>query len=147
MVKEFCLAWEKNKDKLKDYLANTSQTEYGEYESLVKLIFDLVINPEIDIDTIWHHNSRFATDDITVIDHGDYQGSLIFILHRNRYQPCVTDYVYTSVEYGSCSCCDTLQSIYDPWNTPDGRPSQKQLDDYMTLCLHLLQNCVMMKEE
>lgn len=48
MIKEFCLAWEKNKEKLEEYFRNTPQNEYSDYEDFVKLLFDIVINPEIN---------------------------------------------------------------------------------------------------
>lgn len=47
MIKEFCLAWEKNKDKFEEYFKNTKQDEYSEYMDLVGLLFDIVINPEL----------------------------------------------------------------------------------------------------
>ena len=106
MIKEFCLAWEKNKDKLEEYFRKARQEEYGNYEDLVKLLFDIVINPSIECD---HY--RFDTENILVIDDGDYQGTQVFILHRDQYQPSVEDYVYTNTYYGSCSGCDTLLSI------------------------------------
>lgn len=77
MIKEFCLAWEKNKDKLEEYFRKTRQEEYGNYEDLVKLLFDIVINPSIECD---HY--RLDTENILVIDDGDYQGTQVFILHR-----------------------------------------------------------------
>lgn len=86
---------------------------------------------------------RFRTDNMTVLDHGDYQGTLVFILHMNCYQPSVDEYVYTSVDYGSCSACDALQGINEyNW---DKLPNEEQIKDYMTLCLHLLQRCNYMK--
>lgn len=133
MVKEFCLAWEKNKGKLEEYFRTTKQDEYGNYEDLVKLLFDIVINPYVESDYY-----RFDTENILVIDDGDYQGTQVFILHRNVYQPIVEDYVYTNTYYGSCSCCDTLQAI----NRYECRlPDEQQVKDYMELCLHLLQKC------
>ena len=39
MIKEFCLAWEKNKDKLEEYFRTTKQDEYDEYKTLVGLLF------------------------------------------------------------------------------------------------------------
>lgn len=139
MIKEFCLAWEKNKDKLEEYFRTTKQDEYGNYEDLVKLLFDIVINPSIESDYY-----RFDTKNILEIDDGDYQGTEIFILHKNVYQPYIEDYVYTSTYYGSCSGCDTLMGIseYD-----DGLPSESQVNDYMDLCLHLLQKCHYMIDE
>lgn len=139
MIKEFCLAWEKNKDKLEEYFRTTKQDEYGNYEDLVKLLFDIVINPSIESDYY-----RFDTKNILEIDDGDYQGTEIFILHKNVYQSYIEDYVYTSTYYGSCSGCDTLMGIseYD-----DGLPSESQVNDYMDLCLHLLQKCHYMIDE
>lgn len=105
MIKEFCLAWERNKGKLEEYFRTTEQNEYDEYKTLVGLLFDIVINPEF-------HN-KFDTKNILNIDDGDYQWTEIFILHKNVYQPDIKDYVYTNVYYGSCSGCDTLLSIND----------------------------------
>ena len=139
MIKEFCLAWEKNKDKLEEYFRKTRQEEYGNYEDLVKLLFDIVINPSIECD---HY--RLDTENILVIDDGDYQGTQVFILHRDQYQPSVEDYVCTNTYYGSCSGCDTLLSINE---YEDGLPSESQVNDYMDLCLHLLQRCHYMIDE
>lgn len=140
MIKEFCLAWEKNKDKLEEYFRTTKQDEYDEYKTLVGLLFDIVVNPEFGD---WDNN-KFDTKNILEIDDGDYQGTEIFILHKNVYQPYIEDYVYTSTYYGSCSGCDTLMGIseYD-----DGLPSESQVKDYMDLCLHLLQKCHYMIDE
>lgn len=133
MVKEFCLAWEKNKEKLEEYFRTTKQGEYSDYKELVKLLFDIAINPSIK-----NSYERFDTENILVIDDGDYQGTQVFILHRNDYQPSVEDYVYTNTDYGSCSGCDTLQHIHQ---YECGLPDEEQIEDYMKLCLHLLQRC------
>lgn len=133
MVKEFCLAWEKNKGKLEEYFRTTRQSEYDSYELLVRRLFDIVINPSIEYSYCW-----FDTGDILVIDDGDYQGTQVFILHRNVYQPSVEDYVYTNTYYGSCSGCDTLQHIHQ---YEYGLPDEEQVKDYVELCLHLLQKC------
>ena len=136
MIKEFCLAWEKNKDKLEEYFRKTRQEKYNVYRNLVELLFDIVINPEV--------NNKFDTKNILEIDDGDYQGTEIFILHKNVYQPDIEDYVYTNTYYGSCSGCDTLLSINE---YEDGLPSESQVNDYMDLCLHLLQRCHYMIDE
>lgn len=141
MVKEFCLAWEKNKEKLEEYFRTTKQSEYSDYENLVKSLFDIVINPEID------NIYQFDTENILVVDDGGYQGTLVFILHRDTYQPTVDEYVYTNTDYGSCSYCDTLLGINQ--YECDRLPDEQQVEDYMSLCLHLLQRCNFMvdKEE
>ncbi len=133
MIKDFVKAWDLNKNKLEEYIRTHKQKDYCGYKLLVKLLFDIVINPTMEDD--W---DMFDTEYITVINDGNYQGTLIFVLHKDHYQPCVSDYVYTSVGYGSCSGCDTLQRIYD-WDMD--LPNEAQIKDYMTLLLHLLQRC------
>lgn len=68
------------------------------------------------------------------IDDGDYQGMLLYLLTNNDYQP--TEYWYVTVWYGSCSGCDTLQSICQYSDDP---PSSQQATDYITLALHIVQ--------
>ena len=121
--------------KLEEYLRTHEQEKYSSYASLVKLLFDIIINPE---NTVY---GDFDTENILVIDDGDYQGTEIFILHRDTYQPEVEDYVFTHTYYGSCSGCDTLQSIH---RYEEGLPDEDQVTDYMQLCLHLLQHCTYM---
>ena len=135
MVKEFCLAWEKNKGKLEEYFRTTPQSEYDSYELLVRRLFDIVINPSIENDYY-----GFDTKNFLVIDDGDYQGTQIFILHIDTYQPSVEDYVYTNTYYSSCSVCDTLLSINENGYSSE-LPDEEQVKDYMRLCLHLLQRC------
>lgn len=144
MIKKFALAWEKHERELKEYLRTHKQIEYDSYTELVKLLFDIVINPEEDnASGFCGYNNLYKTDDITVIDDGDYQGTRVFILHRNVYLTTMGDYVHTHVYYGSCSGCDTLLRIS---NYGSDIPSEEQVEDYMVLCLHLLQNCRFMAD-
>lgn len=124
MIKEFVQAWDKNKSTLEQYFKTHTQDAYDSYESLVRLLFNIVINPAMV--------KPFNTENIIELDDGDWQGTQVFILHRNTYQPDICDYVYTNTYYGSCSGCDTLMAIsgygYDI-------PSEEQVKDYMQLCL------------
>lgn len=140
MIKEFVNKWDKYKGDLEDYFRNNKQLEYDCYEEIVKLLFEKVINR--DIQSIF---DSFFIDDINIVDDGDYQGTKIFILHKNSYNSSIYDYVYTSVYYGSCSGCDILLKIqsYDL----NEFPNEEQVKDYMTLALHLLQNCNYMEGE
>lgn len=138
MIKEFIDKWEKNKQNVEYYFKTTRQGQYSSYEDIVKLLFDEVINIDED------EENKFDTENILVIDDGDYQGTQIFILHKNCYQPNVRDYVYTNTYYGSCSGCDTLLGISDYEN---GIPNEEQVQEYMTLVLHLLQKCKYMQYE
>lgn len=73
---------------------------------------------------------------MTVIDNGEYQGTQIFLIPEETYQPSVDNYLVTHTYYGSCSGCDTLEGIrsYDK-----EKPTETQVKDYMTLALHLVQ--------
>lgn len=83
-------------------------------------------------------------DNLTVIDNGDYQGTQIFLIPLDVYQPDPENYVYTHTYYGTCSGCDTLLGInsYD-----DDLPDEIQVTEYMILALHLLQKCTWLKGE
>mgnify|MGYP000626793927 CR=1 FL=1 len=76
------------------------------------------------------------------IDDGNYQGTLLFVIAEKGYQP--SDYWYVMVGYGSCSGCDTLQSIrgYD-----DSPATESQKDEYMTLALHIVQGLKKMNSQ
>ena len=71
-------------------------------------------------------------DDIVKVDHGDYQGMLLFVIGGSGYQP--HSYWVTDVSYGSCSGCDTLQAIHDTTDRDEAS------GDYVTLALHLVQS-------
>lgn len=134
MIQEFVNAWEKRKDDLENYFSKNPQGKYDSYETLVKLIFQFVINAEITEEC---GMTAYDINRIHVIDDGDCQGTQLFIIPKDVYQPSPDDYVITTVFYGSCSGCDTLLNIncYE-----EGIPSEQQVKDYMTLCLHLVQN-------
>lgn len=68
------------------------------------------------------------------IDDGHYQGTLVYVIGASGYQP--TDYWYVKIAYGSCSACDTLESIR---HYSDDTPTEQQINEYMTLCLHVVQ--------
>lgn len=70
---------------------------------------------------------------IHVIDDGDYQGTLLFVVPENTYQPYA--YWIFRVSYGSCSYCDTLQGILD-----DEDDKEQQIKDLITLALHMIQS-------
>lgn len=138
MIKEFIEKWDKYKKDLEKYFKTTKQSEYDTYEKIVKLLFEKVINrDEFGCD-------MYNTGDIKTIDDGDYQGTQIFILHKDIYPPSVADYIYTDTYYGSCSGCDTLLSIC---GFGDELPDENQIEAYMTLSLHLLQKLNYFKED
>lgn len=133
MIKKFVEKWDKYKGNLENYFRNTRQEEYQDYKDIVKALFENVINK--DETDFWN---KFNLEEMTLIDDGDYQGTQIFIIPLDTYQPDINNYVVTNTYYGSCSGCDTLLGIS---NYEQGLPTDKQIKDYMELALHLLQKC------
>lgn len=123
MIDEFVKKWESGKAAVEDVF-KTSHPE--DYKEIVKAVIEIL---GADSDYGCPNPER-----IHVIDDGDYQGTLVFIIAAKGYQP--NDYWFVKVGYGSCSGCDTLESIrsYD-----DNPPTQEQVKDYMTLALHIIQ--------
>lgn len=133
--------WFQNKDKLENYFRTHKQEEYSSYQDILRATLENIVN--IDTDE-W--DKRFDLDKIHVIDDGDYQGTLIFLIPKDGYQPDEDMYLITFIWYGSCSGCDTLLNIQESWDIESddgeymGLPNTIQLQDYMTLALHMVEN-------
>ena len=134
MIKEFVLAWDANKDKLSEYIASHKQECYNSYNEIVKMLFEQVINPYMKA----HYKATFDIEKVHEIDDGDYQGTLLYIIPYDTYQPSCWEYVATYVDYGSCSGCDTLLGIS---KYEGDLPDADQVKDYVGLCLNILQHC------
>jgi hypothetical protein len=125
MILNYVKQWEERKHLLEQWL---NDNEPNSYESIYEMLFNLVVTkPNDDKYSEWDWG-RFVK-----IDDGSFQGNEIYILCSNEYQPSLTDYIFTSVAYGSCSVCDTFQSIE---MLEDRAERVKQ---YMTLALHMVQ--------
>lgn len=81
-------------------------------------------------------------ESIHEIDDGHYQGTLLYVIAELGYQP--NNYWYVRVGYGSCSGCDTLEAIID---FSSDKPSPQQINDYMTLALHIVEGLHSMEGE
>jgi hypothetical protein len=137
MIKQVALLWEKNKNDLREAIktgvVSTIQNEeylngsVDDYKKLIGAIIKYVLN---------NHDTgiKFNTKNITEIDNGDYQGTLLFMFHVDTYQPSAYDYIITTVDYGSCSGCDALQGAFC-CPTVDAI-----VDSLMSICLHLCQH-------
>ena len=130
MIQEIIKKWEENKYKLEEYFSTTKQEEFASYETIIQKIFELVINSDEE------SYERFNINKMTVIDDGYYQGTQIFIIPKDTYQPNIDDYLITHTYYGSCSGCDVLEGIR---NYSSGLPTEQQVKEYMILALHLVQ--------
>ena len=78
-------------------------------------------------------------ENMSVIDNGDYQGTLLFLIPFDTYQPCEGDYLMTYVGYGSCGGCDSLLSITEcSWHAPN----EEEIKELMALCKDIVTNTI-----
>ena len=139
MIK-FCLKkWEQNKGLLEKELRTRTDLNTCDYDLLVKLVVHNIFN---DGETENHYDfggAKYDPEKITEIDNGDYQGTLLFLIPSNNYQPSESEYLMTYVGYGSCCGCDTLQGIQDWGETV---LTENQVKDFMDLCRGIVQNTI-----
>lgn len=131
MNEKFVNRFMENKDILK---GKFSEKHPNSYLEIIQAVIEILHNEE-EYDSI-------DPKRIHEIDDGNYQGTLIYIIGSSDYQP--RDYWYVFVDYGSCSCCDTLEGIR---SYSDDKPTQNQIKEYMDLALHIVQNLKKLSEE
>lgn len=117
MIPEFVNAWEQNKDAIR-----------AKFQASHPESYDIIVS------TVVEHMPWMDKERIVTIDHGHYQGTLLFVIGEKGYQP--SKYWSVLVAYGSCSGCDTLYAIR---GFRDDAPTESQVNDYMTLALHIVQ--------
>ena len=122
MIQDFVERWEAKKDELKKKYSEEAPSAYFH---IVKDVVSLLSSDDY---------GSIDPKRIHTIDDGDYQGTLLFVIGANGYQP--RTYWYVKVDYGSCSGCDTLEAIQ---NYSDDNPTEEQVQNYMALALHILQ--------
>lgn len=124
--------WDKNKQKLQKEFENGTGWNDCAYVDIVKTAIELILNDEE-----CGYGEGWNVDKITIVNDGGYQGTLLFIIPLNTYQPCEYEYLVTYVNYGSCSGCDTLQAIQS-WG--DKMLTETQVKDFMTLARDIIMN-------
>lgn len=144
---DYCkIKWMENESRLRKVIAESKDHNNWAYEDLVKLVINEILNPGMQPKYIYsqsfNEDKGCWDDEIDIIDNGDYQGTLIFVIHGNAYQPDASEYLMTYADYGSCCCCDTLQGIQSESNYESDSPSEEQINDYMALCKDLVTNMV-----
>lgn len=128
-------AWDENQEKLKEALMEMTVLVGDiifyemKYKDIMRLIVHFILNGADG------RNGKWDEECIHQIDDGEYQGTLLFLVPKRTYQPTAGEYLITKVEYGSCSGCDTLQSISAMDDDPYGK-----VERYMALCLHMVQS-------
>ena len=134
MIKDFVPQFDANREEIKRKIREAKEPSYHDlFRFVVEAISECVP------DGCWREG--LDPERITRIDDGDYQGTLVFIVGEQGYQP--DRYYGTTVSYGSCSGCDTIQAIGGPeydWKEDSyGELSEEQIEDYFTLALHMFQ--------
>ena len=127
MIKEFVNAFMNRKEELAQHFRDHQPGSYTHLVTeVVRILSDEGEYYSPDVDRI------------TTIDHGDYQGTKLFIIGESGYQP--STYWAASMSYGSCSCCDTFESIRSIGDWGDDGSTDEQVERLMTLALHFVQN-------
>lgn len=139
MLKILKKKWAENEAVLRASLAGIKNMNRIEYNDLVKMTFENIYNSGKDE----FKRELLDVEGITQIDNGDYQGTLIFLIPFDVYQPGPEDYLMTYVYYGSCSGCDALQNIqFNLCGDYSGPPNEQQISDLLTLCRDLVMNAI-----
>jgi hypothetical protein len=133
MIQPFVDEFMAKRGDIAESFAKKFPEDYGE-------IVHTVVTALKDVKIDYYH---MDPDRIHIIDDGDYQGTLLFIIASDEYQPNV--YWYVPVSYGSCSCCDTLQAIYMDGDSDSEGSTPEQVKDLMTLALHIVQGLKMVE--
>ena len=126
MIQTFVNDFMASKDKLEKHFTEAPPNCYGDnIEAVVG-----ILGPD--------NGYTPSVERIHGIDDGDYQGTLLYVIGADDYQPYV--YWFVKVYYGSCSGCDTLQSIQsDIHNESSEEVKAQAVKNYMTLALHIVQ--------
>lgn len=131
MIEQFAHRFVEKQAEVKEAI---SKLDFPGYETLLRVGLEVMVG---DSDYGMPDSNRIST-----INDGDYQGTLVFVIPEYGYQPYT--YWVTKVSYGSCSGCDTLESIYSDGSrwSDDGenaKLSDSQVEDLYTLTLHMIQ--------
>jgi hypothetical protein len=126
MIPAFVVAWDERKSEIE---AKWRKGHPKTYKSLVEAVVSILTETECGYGP--------DPDCITEIDTGDCQGVLVYVIAGKSYQS--REHWCVRVKYGSCSGCDTLEGIRD-CEEGGQQPSEQQVQDYMTLSLHILQS-------
>ena len=126
--------WAQNEHQLQEAIGKLDH--FPDYEELVKITFQNIYNQG----PVEEYEYRcLNVDKITVIDDGDYQGTMLFVIPFDAYQPDPRQYLITHVYYGSCSYCDTLEHIRMMYDVPMAASGIKELTN---VCKDIITNTV-----
>lgn len=115
MIQEFVTKFDENRDKLAESFRQSEPDTYDDIVRSVVALFDVM-----DVNRI------------TRICHGDYSGSIVYVIGESGYSP--ETYWYVKLWYGSCSVCDTFCAAQE--NTD----KEERVRKYMLMALYAVQD-------
>ncbi len=132
MIKFALNRWDDNNKKLREVITNTpvKERKSWEYTDLVYLVATTVY--------------EFELPDVRSIRYGgecNYQGTLVFLIPMDDSPSTEREWLMSYIGYGSCTVCDTLQSI----QCGDGESDSDidVVDEYMKLCRDIVSNTIL----
>lgn len=141
MLKYCYHKWDYNKKSLQEAIQKDKNINSCDYAYLVKLITRYILNGSFP-PRLSEYEQKWDCNNITLVCNGDYQGTQLFLIPLDTYQPSEYDYLLTYAGYGSCSGCDTLLSIQHSYGYGEKLPNERQVKEYMDLCKDLVTNMV-----
>ena len=124
MIESFVKSWYNRKHLIEEQFRK--ERPYS-YEDIIRAVVPIL---KVDEDRLYGNPDP---ERICEINHGDYQGTLVYVIAEQGYQP--SKYWAVTVSYGSCSGCDTLDGILSDYTLDE----DEQINQLMTLALHIVQ--------
>lgn len=133
MIKIMKELWNKHEKELRERLAKRTDVHQMEYVDLVHLTFETIFNGD-------DREVELNLKEMTEIDNGNYQGTMLYLIPFKTYQPAEYEYLMTYVRYGSCSGCDALKAAKS-W-CDEGPLTGKELKAVMAICKDIVCNTI-----
>jgi len=107
------------------------------YEAIFETLIEVLFGDKSDDGCYdeWPYNFQ-------VLNYGD---NLLFIATSRNIKP--NRYWVCSVDYGTCTVCDSFKSVRCKTLSTSYEPTEEQANGYLTMALHMLQNLVEIKKE
>lgn len=124
MIQSFVDRFMERKESLREML---SKEHPADYKELVKTVLEILYDKD-------DRENSPNIESLVKVSAGGHSGELLFTF--SNCQAYDIKFYYLIIDYGSCGGCDTLEAIKNYSSEP---PTKEQLDDYMTLALHIVQ--------